>query len=131
MRWLSLRVSGVGLALSVVVLVGACAGCGDAGAADSPRADNEPPIAILQVPASARLGQTILLDGSASSDPDGTLARYLFEVTAYDAPSARVLSSASPRLTTTFEVAGRFEVVLTVIDSDGTKASDVATIDVE
>jgi hypothetical protein len=97
---------------------------------DMPRSDNEAPICVLTMPTTARVGVPVLLDGSASSDSDGMLEGYLFEITAYNEPIEVVLAAASSQLFHTFENSGRFEVILTVVDNDGTKASDAVIIDV-
>jgi hypothetical protein len=121
------RLAVCALGLFAFVLVG----CGDDGATGgSARADNVPPVAVLKMPVSAVVGVPVMLDATESDDPDGLIDRYLFEITAYDEPAEVVLEAASPQLTHTFDVTGRFEVVLTVVDNDGKKASDPNIIDV-
>ncbi|TVR03485.1 MAG: PKD domain-containing protein [Deltaproteobacteria bacterium] len=80
-------------------------------------ADNLPPIARLGNDRFAAIGETLTFDGSASSDPDGTIVAYDWSF-GDGSPGASGLS-----VTHSFARAGVFEVTLTVTDNRGATGS--------
>ncbi|MBP7547809.1 MAG: PKD domain-containing protein, partial [Corallincola sp.] len=82
---------------------------------------NQPPVAVVSPagPATIKVGESISLSGSGSSDPDGSVAGYQWSTGATSASTS--FSSAT---------AGSFTVTLTVTDDKGVKASRSITITV-
>ena len=90
-----------------------------------------PPIANAGPDQAAIIGQTMILDGSASSSPDGYMLNYQWNIVSAPAGSTAVLADASevnPSLTV--DQRGSYGIELTV--NDGTLASvpDTVVIDV-
>ncbi|MDD5731977.1 MAG: PKD domain-containing protein [Patescibacteria group bacterium] len=74
---------------------------------------NQPPVAdFTWLPLNPVVGQIITFDGSASSDPDGTIAAYLWD-------SDDAMYSTSITKTHAFTTAGTHQVFLTVTDNLG------------
>ena len=95
----------------------------DAGATDSAAttADirqpaNQPPLADPNGPYSGTAGMPVAFDGSASSDPDGTVVSY-----SWDFGDGSTGSGATP--THTYAADGNYTVTLTVTDDAGDSAS--------
>jgi PKD repeat protein len=78
-----------------------------------------PVASFVVTPASPVRGQPATFDGSASNDPDGTIATYRW--TWGDGTTSATLSS--PTATHTYDLHGTYTVVLQVTDSDGFTAS--------
>lgn len=85
---------------------------------------NTPPTATLNAPSSGTVGQSVLLDGSGSSDPDGDNLTYTWSLQPPSESTASLSSRSAVQPTFTPDVAGTYEVTLTV--SDGS-ASDTKT----
>jgi 6-phosphogluconolactonase (cycloisomerase 2 family) len=71
------------------------------------------PVASFSVQPAAS-GSPTRFDGSASSDPDGVIARYL-----WDFGDGTSRQTTKPRVQHVYEVPGTYEVRLTVIDDEG------------
>jgi len=85
--------------------------------------ENDPPMAGIAVdPAEARPGEAVTLSGADSSDVDGDVVAYRWEL-----PQG---TAAGETVTTSFDRAGEYEVVLTVTDDDGANASRTAVVTV-
>lgn len=92
---------------------------------------NNPPVALAGPDQNAETGQVVQLDGSASSDPDADPLTYAWSITNKPASSSAGLSDpALVNPTITPDVAGEYQVQLTVDDGDGGTASDSLTISV-
>lgn len=74
------------------------------------------PTARLEVPPFVRAGEPVELDASASSDPDGDLVTYQWDL---DRDGIVDRTTADPVATVTFEEYGRPYVTLRVVDDDG------------
>lgn len=104
---------------TILVLVGlvAIAGVGVAAA-------NEAPLADAGLDQQVQQGETVLIDGMGSRDPDGSIARYAWRI---ESPTG---TSVSPTCTdcawTYFDAAspGTYTVYLTVTDHDGASRTD-------
>jgi len=81
---------------------------------------NQPPDADANGPYSGETGESINFDGSASTDPDGSIASY-----AWDFGDGNSGSGVSP--THAYTSDGSFQVILTVTDDDGATDSDTTT----
>lgn len=90
---------------------------------DPPTASNQPPVANAGGPYSAAVGAPVTLDGSASRDPDGSIASY-----AWNFGNGTSGSGATP--SATYATAGTFTVTLTVTDNAGAtnQASTTVTV---
>jgi PKD repeat protein len=86
---------------------------------------NRPPVARIAAPAHATVGATVALDGSGSTDPDGTIARYDWDL---DADGTYEAAGASVSLT--FAHSGSHTMRLRVTDAFGATATAVRTVDV-
>jgi len=85
--------------------------------------DASPPSASFShAPSSPTAGETVSFDASASSDPDGDIASY-----AWDMNGDGTTDAAGVQASFTFESAGSYAVTLTVSDADDSTAADVAT----
>ena len=87
-------------------------------------AGNKPPVAVLACPdpATGKVGEMLTFDGSGSSDPDGTLVRYLFTF-----PNG-VVDGNQPAATQSFASVGTFDVTLQVTDDQGATAEDACSV---
>lgn len=97
----------------------------DSGSDDAPPPDlppaNQPPLAMFDAtPTSGSATLSVMLDASASSDPDGTIVAY--DWTFPDGDDAGVTLSHD------FDAVGCHELALTVTDDDGATASANTTI---
>jgi PKD repeat protein len=88
-----------------------------------PRAENQPPTALIVAPGSADPGVPVLLDGSGSTDADGRIQRYDWDL-------GGGLTAVGVQVSHTFARPGRYDVRLTVTDDKGARASATHAIDV-
>lgn len=86
-----------------------------------------PPVAVIEASRLSTLpGGEITFDGSTSSDADGTIISYAWEI---EQPSpAPTLTGVDTAITAPFTVEGTYTVSLTVTDDDG--QTDTATVEV-
>jgi PKD repeat protein len=84
--------------------------------------DNQPPTAsFTATPNVSVIGEPVALDGSGSSDPDGTIAKYEWD---FDGNGTyETNGSSNPKISHTFEVKGTYEIGLKVTDSGGKTAT--------
>jgi len=88
---------------------------------------NAPPVAYADGPYEGDRTETVTLDGTGSSDPDGTIENYAWQV-----DGTEVYSGADP----TYDLAlssytlGEHNVVLSVTDNDGASTDDTTTLTV-
>jgi PKD repeat protein len=76
------------------------------------RIENQPPIAAFSFrPTDANVGEEIIFDASSSSDADGSIIRYLWDLGDSSYEEGKVISKA-------FYKSGYFTVSLTVFDND-------------
>ena len=79
--------------------------------------ENEPPSATVSVrPRSPAVGETVVLDASESTEPDGTIAGYRWDL---DGDGAIDRESTTAVIETTFSRAGDIEVAVEVVDDLG------------
>lgn len=115
----------------MTTILTACGGGG--GNASTPAAvANLPPQVRLEAPETVSSGETVLLDGSASSDPDGNISGYAWAQTS--GPGVPLTSSNQP--TTSFTAPAVSEATtlafsLTVTDNDGAVSTGSVSVNVQ
>jgi PKD repeat protein len=88
---------------------------------------NRPPVAsFVASPNPAQAGQTVSFDGSASTDPDGTITKYEWD---FDGDTAFDQTTTDPKTTTTYATAGKRTARLRVTDTTG--ATNIVARDIE
>ncbi len=89
----------------------------------------QPPVAAFNAaPSPAQTAETINLDGSASSDPDGTIAKYEWDLDGNG--SYETETGAEPVAITSYPTAGAYDVRLRVTDSSGNRSNALRTVTV-
>jgi PKD repeat protein len=115
----------------MLLLAGCCAGGTDGDILDQDT--NQAPSAVLaaraasQAQLSGEVPFAVTLDGSASSDPDGTIVDYAWD---FDGNGTFDQNGSAAIVDHTYEVAGTFTVVLRVTDNNGATDTDNAVITV-
>ena len=84
---------------------------------------NEPPTADANGPYAGFVGDTVVFDGSASTDADGAVVRY-----DWDFGDGIVAADAGPVPTHVYAAAGQFTVTLTVTDDLGATGSNSSSV---
>jgi PKD repeat protein len=87
------------------------------------------PTASFQAPASAKVGEAVSFDASASKDPDGTIAKYEWDLDGNG--SYETSTGTTPTVSHTYATAGAVSVHLRVTDDKGGTGSTVRTLTVE
>jgi PKD repeat protein len=89
----------------------------------------EPPLAsFTATPNPAQTNEVVNFDGSASSDPDGTIAKYAWDLDGNGTYETE--TGAEPVATKTYAAAGSYDVRLRVTDSSGNRSSTLRTVTV-
>lgn len=86
-----------------------------------------PTAAFTWSPTVAKRKKPVTFDASASSDPDGTIARYLWD---FDGNGTVDREAQNPVISHSFSNTGNFPVTLTVVDDDGGRDSETRTVTV-
>ena len=86
-----------------------------------------PAAAFTWSPTTAKKKKPVTFDASGSSDPDGTIARYLWD---FDGNGSVDRESQNPTVSHSFSTTGNFPVTLTVVDDDGGRDSETRTVSV-
>jgi PKD repeat protein len=85
---------------------------------------NTAPYAEAGLPQSVRIGQAVTLDGSASTDSDGTIVSYAWDFGDGSTASGAVVQH-------TYAAAGSYVVTLIVTDDDGAAHRDLTLVEVQ
>ena len=92
---------------------------------------NAPPVAAAGADQSANQGATVTFDGTSSSDPDGVLSIYQWDITSAPAGStAFLVDSATDTASITADIGGEYVIELQVEDADGVTSTDTVTLTV-
>ena len=94
--------------------------------ANPPAPVNQPPIANAGEDQTVEIGQTVTLDGSASSDPDGDSLTYLWTADANNPASTN--TQPQGQFSFTPDTKGQYRFILTV--SDGNQSSQPDTVEI-
>jgi PKD repeat protein len=84
--------------------------------------DSQVPVAEAGGPYTGTVGVQVSVDGSGSSDSDGTIALYH-----WDFGDGNAASSSRPTAGNTYALSGDYTVTLTVVDNNGERATDTTT----
>lgn len=104
----------------------ACGG-GDDSSSQTPSSPNQPPQALIAQASPVSAGTAVVLDGSASQDPEGNNLTYQWSISSSPAGSQPTLTNADQaRPTLTTDRAGTYQVSLVV--SDGGQTSPITSI---
>jgi YD repeat-containing protein len=90
---------------------------------------NKRPVASFTAPLAAKAGETVGFDASASSDPDGTVAKYEWDLDGNGTYETN--TGTTPTVSQTFSTPGNAEVGLRVTDNGGATATTTRTIVIE
>ena len=99
----------------------------------APVADNQPPVANAGALQTVAIGATVTLDGTASTDSDGTIQSYVWVHTSTDGGAPATAITVANGETSTFtapDAAAELVFTLTVTDDDAATHSDTVTITV-
>lgn len=81
----------------------------------SPLVVNQPPVAVFTyAPAMPQVGQTVIFNGTASHDPDGTIVAYQ-----WDLNGDGIVDQGGPVVAWIYPAPGAYSVTLTVVDNRG------------
>ena len=98
---------------------------------DEPEPENQAPVADAGADQTVELGERVELDGAGSSDPDGDPVAFSWEITTSPEGAAATLSDpGAPAPTLAPDVAGAWELTLTVTDGELT-GTDAVVVTVE
>ncbi|WP_435125635.1 PKD domain-containing protein [Halobaculum sp. D14] len=87
---------------------------------------NKPPSAVFDVSTpSPQVGETVRFDAAASSDPNGSIERYRWDLTGDGSRDA-----TGETVEFTYQETGEYTVSLTVVDDDGATATSRGTVTV-
>lgn len=128
MKFNTLKLTTYLLASCLVFTFTACEGDGKDGEASFVNilTEGNPPAAEAGANQQVLAGDTVTLDGSASTDSDGTITKYLWTI-----PSLGTKEGITVTQTLPASIApGDYTVVLTVTDNDGNTDNDTMTITV-
>jgi hypothetical protein len=87
-----------------------------------------PTSSFTAAPSSVVKNQTVSFDGSASSDPDGTIAKYEWDLDGNG--SFETSTGTTPTTGRSYPTAGSFEVKLRVTDNEGISSTSAKTVTV-
>lgn len=94
-----------------------------------PEKPNQPPVARPGDNVSVQLPvNSVTLDGSSSSDPDGTINSYLWEL--QSGPEAKIENPTESKTNISVSTEGTYVFKLTVTDNDGATSSATVTVTV-
>lgn len=121
------------MTLRLLLVLALLASCGPGSKHDVPddvpdKDVNAAPLANAGNGGTALAGATVMLDGSASLDPDGSIVSYRWVVTDRPAGSAAVVTGATSQAATfKLDEPGSFTFTLTVSDDDGASSTSDVT----
>lgn len=93
--------------------------------------DDGAPLADAGLDQRAEVGETVLLDGTGSRDPDGRIETYEWQIETPDGRTVTPADPTDPRTRFVVQEPGRYEVTVTVTDDDGKRTADTLYVYVE
>jgi PKD repeat protein len=90
---------------------------------------NRAPEAVINGPAGALVGETVIFDSSGSQDPDGTIVSYAWDFG--DGGLSQLARSGDSTLAHIYNAPGTYQVTLTVTDNGGLSDTDTFMIVIE
>lgn len=106
---------------AVLIAMVACISVVPAGVTAS---ENVPPLADAGLDQRAEVGETVLLDGTGSRDPGGTIETYEWQIRTPDGTRLTPADPSDPRTRFVVHEPGRYDVTVTVTDGNGARSSD-------
>lgn len=86
--------------------------------------DDGAPLADAGLDQRAEVGETVLLDGTGSRDPDGRIETYEWQIQTPDGRTVTPADPTDPRTRFVVHESGRYEVTVTITDDDGKRTGD-------
>lgn len=120
------------LTLLLALALSACGGGSGGSGSPPPPLPNQPPVAVISAPASVAGGANVILDGSGSSDSDGTIVSYRWQQT--EGPDVELAGSSSAQASFTAPSPNADTTLvfsLTVADNGSAEGSSSASVVVE
>jgi PKD repeat protein len=90
---------------------------------------NRAPVAVINGPASALVGEPVIFDSGGSRDPDGTIVSYVWDFG--DGGLSQLARSSESTLAHIYSAPGTYQVSLTVTDDGGLSDTAAHTIVIE
>ena len=117
--------------ISSIIAGGICISCKKERSCEGCKENNKPPIAIAGPDQVITLPtDSFLLDGSSSSDPDGTISEWLWKKISGPA-SFNIVAATSAKTTVQNLVAGTYKFELSVTDNKKASAKDTMIVTVD
>jgi PKD repeat protein len=84
------------------------------------------PVAAINGPATALVGETVIFDSDGSYDPDGTIVDYIWDFDVDEVPM--LTQAAESTVAHVYDAPGTYQVSLTVVDNEGQRDTATRTI---
>lgn len=130
----SRRLMAANLLLALAILAAGCGGGGGGGGDTGPTEPvqvNNPPVALAGSDQNVAIGASVMLDGSASSDPDGDLLSYSWTLNAPGGSAANLTGANTATPSFTADTAGQFRATLVVGDGQDSSNPSMVMVTVE
>lgn len=121
------RVLPIVLSSVVVSLLVGCSSGSDGTTGPGADTNTSPTAELTASPSSPSTGETVTLDASGTSDPDGSIAEYRWDV---DGDGTVDQTTTSATVDYSYSAAGTVEASVTVEDDDGATDQATTTVDV-
>ncbi len=93
---------------------------------------NQPPVAVINGPVTASVGETVTFDSEGSEDPDGEIVSYRWDFgDSNPSNMVQLAQSGDSTMAHVYSASGTYQVTLTVVDDDGARAEATQVIAIE